>query len=263
MKEWIKGLRAFLEREWVSRVVFLAISLVVLIVVILLVCNSNSNFPVDDYNPASDADWSTIQDGESTTPGPIYSGVPEITPGNTGDLAENPADSSSKVPSIDPDETKKPFVDEADNVPLMPEPDESKVNMEAASPVTEAKAFTTAQKLELRNFATTNVMNSGLSDAESVILSDKDTRGNSVVLPVFISRLQSMLELKGGYDIIVAESGEGDDFKQAWSDFSTEATRLANEAIELLQQENPEDTSEDWLDGLWELYELFILQVDK
>lgn len=260
MKEWIKGLRAFLEREWVSRVVFLAISLVVLLIVILLVYNSNSNFPVDDYNPTSDADWSAITDGESTTPGPIYSGVPEITQGDSGVM---PADSSSEVIGIDPDETKKPFVDEADNIPLMPEPDESKVNMEAASPVTEAKAFTTAQKLELRNFATTNIMNSGLSDAESVILSDKDTRGNSVVLPVFISRLQSMLELKGGYDIIVAESGEGDDFKQAWSDFSTEATRLANEAIEMLQQENPEDTSEDWLDALWELYELFILQVDK
>lgn len=263
MKEWFKRAKAFLEREWVSRVVFLAISLVVLIIVILLVYNSNSNFPVDDYNPTSDADWSAIQDGESTTPEPIYSGVPEITQGNNGDSEAVPAESSSETSGVDSDKTNKPFVDEADNVPLMPEPDESKVNMETASPVTEAKAFTTAQKLELRNFATTNIMNSGLSDAESVILSDKDTRGNSVVLPVFISRLQSMLELKGGYDIIVAESGESDDFKQAWSDFSTEATRLANEAIELLQQENPEDTPEDWLDGLWGLYELFILQAIK
>lgn len=255
MKKWLRNIFEFLNRRWVSRVVFLIVSFVVLIVVIALVYHSKDNSTYTDTPLVSDADW---------------------VPYNSENPLESPTASNNPSNTLEPTSSINPDLGKIDNEPietpivapevidkLIPDPSIGSDNTDDKSEATVGELLTPAQKLEIMNFATTNVMNSGLSDAESIILSDTDSRGNTVNIPVFIGRLQSMLELKNGYDKIVLDSGETNEYKQSWSLFSTEATRLIDEAINYLSTEDSGDTPEDWLDTLWEYYDAFVQESNK
>lgn len=87
--------------------------------------------------------------------------------------------------------------------------------------------------IEVRNFLTVNILNSGFYSIQSYAVNGKDRHGNDIDINILLSRMSTNMERKRGYDELFSQvSGEPlMEIARAWQAVSKEIDAKYNEVI--------------------------------
>lgn len=87
--------------------------------------------------------------------------------------------------------------------------------------------------IEIRNFLTVNILNSGFYSIQSYAVNGKDRYGNDININILLSRMSTNMERKRGYDELFSQvSGEAlMEIARAWQAVSKEIDAKYNEVI--------------------------------